>query len=267
MTRLHHAAAVQGADRKQIERSDHEAAPAADEEGVDEGGAPAGCARAQHRLGDAPEQQAALEQQRRHRQQVLLQQHRSLSGTRASTSLLDAMILSLAAAGHHRVRRICDEPGRQEVTQTGSATTKKSLLQKQRVDDKATVGMQGKVGRTLGMLLEKERPRMNRTVDASPAAAGPDTARSKRSARLRTRLRILDSAPNEPIWPLGTNSAGPSLICRQGECGSTPENCQWSQKRLVKAFVINISGFFNILWYAPYATHQPMNQPASVIYD
>ena len=53
---------------------------------------------------------------------------------------------------------------------------------------------------------------MNRTVDATPAAAGPDAARSKRSARLRTRLRIRDSAPKEPIWPLGTNNAGPSLI-------------------------------------------------------
>lgn len=62
------------------------------------------------------------------------------------------------------------------------------------------------------MLLEKDSPKMNRRVDAKPAAAGPDAARSKRSARLRTRLRIRDSAPKEPIWPLGTNNAGPSLI-------------------------------------------------------
>ena len=67
----------------------------------------------------------------------------------------------------------------------------------------------------MGMVLVKDSPRMKRMVDARPAAAGPDAARSKRSARLRTRLLMRDSAPKEPIWPLGTNSAGPSLICSQ----------------------------------------------------
>ena len=28
------------------------------------------------------------------------------------------------------------------------------------------------------------------------------------------------------------------------------ESCQWSQERLDKAFVVNVPGFFHILWYA-----------------
>ena len=66
-----------------------------------------------------------------------------------------------------------------------------------------------------GMLLVNCSPTMKRMVDTSPAAAGPEAARSNRSARLRIKLLIRDNAPNEPIWPLGTNRAGPSLICGQ----------------------------------------------------
>ena len=67
----------------------------------------------------------------------------------------------------------------------------------------------------LGRLVEKDSPSTKRIVEARPAAAGPEAARSKRSARLRIRLRMRESAPKEPIWPLGTKSAGPSLICAQ----------------------------------------------------
>ena len=68
-------------------------------------------------------------------------------------------------------------------------------------------------GFALGMLPVKERPTANRTAEARPAAAGPEADRSKRSALLAIRLRMRYSAPKEPIWPLGTNRDGPSLIC------------------------------------------------------
>ena len=91
----------------------------------------------------------------------------------------------------------------------------------------------------MGMVLVKDSPRTKRMVDARPAAAGPEAARSNRSARLRTRLLMRDSAPKEPIWPLGTNSAGPSLICRQhnGAQFYAWPNTKWHLVRLLEQFL------------------------------
>ena len=72
-------------------------------------------------------------------------------------------------------------------------------------------------------LVENDRPITNRMVEARPAAAGPEAARSNRSARLRIRLLMRDRAPKEPICPLGTKRAGPSLICKPQRLGSDYE--------------------------------------------
>ena len=73
--------------------------------------------------------------------------------------------------------------------------------------------------RALGRpLADRPRPTAKTAAESSPPAAGPEKARSNRSVRFETSVFSCDTAPKEPIWPLGTNSAGPSRICaREGK--------------------------------------------------
>ena len=66
-----------------------------------------------------------------------------------------------------------------------------------------------------GLTCEAPRDRVNparkRAADAKQPKAGPAAATSRCALRVLMRLLNCVTAPNRPIWPLGTNSGTPSF--------------------------------------------------------